>query len=117
VLAAARLAAIPTPLNARLTAYELHDLLADAAPRVLVHEAGDEPRIEAACRGLAAPPELRLACGGEASAYERRLARSAPRSEIEPVSPEDPMLLMYTSGTRARPRAPCFRTARRSTTA
>jgi fatty-acyl-CoA synthase len=103
VLAAARLAAIATPLNARLTAPELHGLLADAAPRVLLHETGDEARLEAACHGLAAPP-LRIACGGDASAYERGLAAASPREAIEPVSPDDPMLLMYTSGTTGTPK-------------
>jgi fatty-acyl-CoA synthase len=104
VMAAARLAAIATPLNARLTAPELHGLLADAAPRVLLHEEGDGARIQDACRGLAAPPALRIACGGGASDYERRLAQATPHHAIEPVSSEDPMLLMYTSGTTGTPK-------------
>ncbi len=104
VLAAARLAAIATPLNARLTAPELHALLADATPRVLIHEDDDAARIEAACRDLPAPPAVRIACGGNASPYERDLARAAPRHAMEPVSPDDPMLLMYTSGTTGTPK-------------
>jgi acyl-CoA synthetase (AMP-forming)/AMP-acid ligase II len=104
VLAAARLAAIATPLNARLTAPELNELLADATPRVLIHEAADAARIEAACRDLPFPPSVRIACGGGASDYERRLAQAAPRHAIEPVSPDDPMLLMYTSGTTGTPK-------------
>ncbi len=103
VLAAARLAAIATPLNARLTAPELRGLLAHAAPRVLVHDEGDAARVESACRELQVPP-LRIACGGSASEYERGLAQAAPRDAIEPVSPDDPMLLMYTSGTTGTPK-------------
>jgi fatty-acyl-CoA synthase len=103
VFAAARLAAIATPLNARLTAPELHGLLDDAAPRVLVHDAGDEARIEAACRGLAHAP-VRIACAGPESAYERGLASAAPLDAIEPVSPDDAMILMYTSGTTGTPK-------------
>jgi len=104
VLAAARLAAIATPLNARLTAPELAELLADAQPRVLVHEADDAARIEAACRGLASPPAFRIACGGGESDYERGLAQATPLHAIEPVTPDDPMLLMYTSGTTGTPK-------------
>lgn len=104
VLATARLAAIATPLNARLTAPELKELIADATPRVLIHEAGDEARIEAACRDLSTPPALRIACGGSASEYERGLAQAAPLHTIEPVTPDDPMLLMYTSGTTGTPK-------------
>jgi fatty-acyl-CoA synthase len=103
VMAAARLAAIATPLNARLTAPELRGLLADATPRVLIHEDGDAERMQDACRELAAPPQ-RIACGGSASEYERRLAGAEPRHAIEPVSPDDPMLLMYTSGTTGTPK-------------
>jgi len=103
VLAAARLAAIATPLNARLTAPELHGLLADAAPRVLIHEAADAARMQDACRDLAAPPRL-IACGGSESEYERDLAQAAPLHAIAPVSPDDPMLLMYTSGTTGTPK-------------
>jgi fatty-acyl-CoA synthase len=104
VLAAARLAAIATPLNARLTAPELAGLLADATPRVLVHEADDAQRMDAACRGLAAPPALRIGCGGSESDYERGLAQATPLHTIEPVSADDPMLLMYTSGTTGAPK-------------
>jgi fatty-acyl-CoA synthase len=103
VMAAARLAAIATPLNARLTAPELSGLLAHAAPRVLIHDEGDDARIAEACRSLPSPPQ-RIACGGSASGYERRLAQASPREAIEPVSPDDPMLLMYTSGTTGTPK-------------
>ena len=73
-MAAARLAAIATPLNARLTAPELRGLLADAAPRVLIHEDGDAARMQDACRDLAPAP-----APADRLRRERERLRAPPR--------------------------------------
>jgi fatty-acyl-CoA synthase len=98
VFAAARLGAIAVPLNARLTAYELSGLIADAEPRLLVHDADHAAQAE-----RAAPALPRLGCGGAHDAYEAALAAASPAAAIA-SSPEDAMLLMYTSGTTGRPK-------------
>jgi fatty-acyl-CoA synthase len=99
VFGAARLGAIAVPVNARLTAPEVRRVLADCAPRVLVHEADASDVAAGACDGLEAPPGLL-----SSDAYEEWLAAAAPREQIEPVSPDDPMILMYTSGTTGVPK-------------
>jgi fatty-acyl-CoA synthase len=104
VFAAARLGAIAVPLNARLTAAELHGLLADCRPAALLTDAEHETAASAACKSLAEPPWLRTSCDDEAGGYEAAIAAAAPREAIEPVSPEDPMILMYTSGTTGTPK-------------
>ena len=98
VFAAARLGAIAVPLNARLTAPELRGLLADCTPSLLVHEAS----LDALARGAAGASALpRLACP---DLYEREIAAHPPREVIVPVSPDHPMMLMYTSGTTGIPK-------------
>ena len=42
--------------------------------------------------------------GGARDAYEDALAAAVPRRAVLPVTPDDPMLLMYTSGTTGVPK-------------
>lgn len=104
VFAAARLGAIATPLNTRLTPAEIRHPLADCTPALLVHEAALGEVADASCIALAEPPPARLVCGGEPDAYEQALAAAAPRTDVASVEPDTPMILMYTSGTTGVPK-------------
>jgi fatty-acyl-CoA synthase len=101
VLAAARLGAIAVPMNVRFKAPELRYLLDDCTPRALVLDADLEAVARAACEGAKNPPAFQLPCPAP---YEAALAETAPREQIEPVIPDHPMILMYTSGTTGRPK-------------
>ena len=92
VLGAARLGAIAVPLNARLTPRELGGLLADAKPRLLV------------CAGEQLGPLRGDWAVLAESDYEAALARATGVEAIAPVLPEDPVILMYTSGTTGTPK-------------
>ncbi len=108
VFAAARLGAIVLPLNTRLAAPEITQLLDDAQPTVLLHETALVALAERACRGLATgPAPTRVAIGGPDDPddrYEAALADATPRPEVEAVRPDDAMILMYTSGTTGMPK-------------
>jgi fatty-acyl-CoA synthase len=103
VFAAARLGAIVVPVNARFTAPEIRHVLEDCTPRLLIHDAPLADTAELACSRSPSPP-TRLACGGEPDAYEQSLARCEPLAQIAAVTPDHPMILMYTSGTTGTPK-------------
>ncbi len=112
LFAAARLGAIVLPVNARLTPQEVAFQFDDATPRVALVERSGRERADATCRIMSEPPPRILEVGigsvdDESSAedaYEQALACSIPSDYCEAVRPDDPMILMYTSGTTGKPK-------------
>ena len=89
--ACARAGAIFVPLNWRLAQAELAGILADADPAIVFHDAEFAvPRCEAACLLLNSLEEL-----GEAGASPAPTARRHW---------DEPMTLLYTSGTSGKPK-------------
>ena len=101
VFAAARLGAIAIPVNAWLAPPEIRFVLDDARPGVLLHEAA---LADTVARAGAERVPFRLAVGGAPDAYERALDDADPAHEVAAVGPDDPMLLLYTSGTTGVPK-------------
>lgn len=92
-----RLGAIFVPLNWRLALPELHAIVADCAPSVLVHD--DEfaaPAQELARHHAIARLFPR---GPDASLYERAIAEARPFDEYLPLAHDDVCTILYTSGT------------------
>lgn len=114
VFACARIGAIALPINARLTPFEVAFQLGDATPRVLLVERALRGPATAAIAALRAeaktPAPLRLEVGREAGeadaddAYEIALAGASPAPPVRTADPDDPMILMYTSGTTGLPK-------------
>ncbi|MCP5070262.1 MAG: long-chain fatty acid--CoA ligase [bacterium] len=104
VFAAARLGAIAMPINIRLAPPEVAQLVEDARPRLLIHEAALDPLVAASLAQTHGALPQAHAVGGSDDPYETALAAHRPHVQIEAVSPEDPMILMYTSGTTGTPK-------------
>jgi fatty-acyl-CoA synthase len=105
VFAAARLGALSVPINARLAPPEISLLLDDCTPLALLYEEALTETMAAACAGAQRPPLFRLSAGdGAADAYERALGAAAPEYGVEAVDPDDPMMILYTSGTTGVPK-------------
>ncbi|RYF38687.1 MAG: long-chain fatty acid--CoA ligase, partial [Comamonadaceae bacterium] len=99
LFALARIGAVLLPLNFRLAAAELDTLVADCGPLHLVHDTALADAAQELARrcGLASHPVAELAAAPETPAT----GPAAP----EPGQPQDPVLLVYTSGTTSRPKA------------
>ncbi|MEV6235694.1 long-chain fatty acid--CoA ligase [Lentzea sp. NPDC051838] len=95
LFATALCGAIFVPLNHRLSGQEIGYMLADSGASLLVHSPDADELVSAAGplpRVLPVPAfEAEIAAGGEPPSAE--------------VTPEDPCLLLYTSGTTGRPKA------------
>jgi fatty-acyl-CoA synthase len=88
LFATGMLGAVFLPLNTRLAERELAHQMADAAPRVLIHPPD---------RTVPTPAHTQHVALGDP--YDDLIVGSRPQPIDEPVSLDDPCLIMYTSGT------------------
>ncbi|WP_037834436.1 acyl-CoA synthetase [Streptomyces sp. NRRL F-4474] len=109
LFAAGALGAVFVPLNTRLTAPELAYNLSDSGSTVLIHA----PEHAAAARTAADEAGVRHRIAlegpdgpGEGALSYEELPAGAHTGELLDVSvaPEDPCMIMYTSGTTGRPK-------------
>jgi fatty-acyl-CoA synthase len=99
--AVARLGAVLCPINWRLAAPEIAFILEHSEARLLVFDAEFNDAVDA----LPALPALRhhLLFGGDGD-IPAEIADHAPFTAPCPAGPDDPLLLVYTSGTTGRPK-------------
>ncbi len=113
-LACARLGAIFVPFNFRLAATEVDYLIKHCRPRLFVHSKRFEDTVSDLDFDTYRPPLLTAIAGGipcraatvayetESAAFEGKVPFVTP--SLGPVDPEEPHVIMYTSGTTGRPK-------------
>ncbi|WP_024515980.1 long-chain fatty acid--CoA ligase [Bradyrhizobium sp. Tv2a-2] len=99
--ACGRLGAVFVPLNTRLTVPELHFIVGDCAPKVMVHDADLAETALAVAKLCDTASTLKL---GPDGSYERAIASATPLAASEMVTLDDISTIMYTSGTTGLPK-------------
>ena len=99
--ACARLGAVLVPLNTRLTVPELHFIVGDAAPRVMIHDSDLAETALAVAKLCNIEHAMLLGSGGT---YETAIAAAKPLAHAEHVTHDDISTIMYTSGTTGQPK-------------
>ena len=107
--ACGQLGAIWVPVNARLTAPEARYVLEHSGASLVVHgrehgTTADTLRAELPAVRHWVAAETPLAGGADSLDWGQLLADAEPVLRDEPVTDDDPCLIMYTSGTTGRPK-------------
>jgi fatty-acyl-CoA synthase len=99
--ACGRLGAVFVPLNTRLTVPELHFIVGDCAPKVMVHDADLAETALSVAKLCNTSSTLLL---GPDGSYERAITSARPLASSEDVTLDDISTIMYTSGTTGLPK-------------
>src|SRR6202012_4201018 len=99
--ACGRIGAVFLPLTPRRPVRELHYIVGDAAPVLMIHD-GDLTETALAVAGLCKVRSTLLL--GPDGSYEAAIAAAAPLEICEEVTLDDISTIMYTSGTTGQPK-------------
>jgi len=99
--ACGRIGAVFLPLNTRLTVPELQYIVGDAAPKLMIHDAGLAELALAVAKLCQVTSALLLGPGGT---FEAAIAAAKPLDQAEVVTLDDMSTIMYTSGTTGQPK-------------
>ena len=109
VIAGARLGAITLPINSRLAPAELRFIIEDARPLLVLADSRSLEKLQAVCaKRLESNPASQaidiIEVPDDPGEWADFLHEVAPLATIAEVQPDDPMMLMYTSGTTGKPK-------------